>query len=258
MRSLLVVGLCVLLTACGSFHPRNPPWRKPLHAAPSPMGETTASPLRWKEIGTSVQGRSIRTVTLGTGSRKVLWVGGIHGDEREGAHATASLPRAFREAPGAADRVTLTILEDVNPDGTALGVRWNANGVDLNRNYPAANFQPTRRYGSKPLNQPESKLLHDLILDLKPDLVIVAHSWRGDHFINFDGPAEHLAERFSKLSEYRVQTSDEIAPTPGSLGSWVGRENKIPILTLEYLRGRDPVVAWNETREAILSVILEG
>ena len=88
--------------------------------------------------------------------------------------------------------------------------------------------------------------------------MIVAHSWRGDHFINFDGPAEHLAERFSKLSEYRVQPSDEIAPTPGSLGSWVGREKKIPILTLEYLRGRDPVVAWNETREAILAVILEG
>ena len=258
MRILLVLGLSVLLTACGSFHPRNPPWRKPLQAAPAPMGETAPDTLRWKEVGTSVQGRPIRTVTLGSGSRKVLWVGGIHGDEREGSHATASLPRAFRETPGATDKVTLTILEDVNPDGTALGVRWNANGVDLNRNYPSTNFQASRRFGSKPLNQPESKLLHDLILDLEPDLVIVAHSWRGDHFINFDGPAEHLAERFSKLSEYRVQASEEIAPTPGSLGSWVGREKKIPILTLEYLRGRDPVVAWSETREAILAVVLEG
>jgi len=258
MRILLVVGLSVLLTACGSFHPRNPSWRKPLQAAAAPIGETAPSPLRWKEIGTSVQGRSIRTVTLGTGPRKVLWVGGIHGDEREGSHATASLPRAFRESPGAMDKVTLTILEDINPDGTALGVRWNANGVDLNRNYPAANFQASRRFGSTPLNQPESKVLHDLILELGPDLVIVAHSWRGDHFINFDGPAEHLAERFSKLSEYRVQPSDEIAPTPGSLGSWVGREKKIPILTLEYLRGREPVQAWNETREAILAVVLEG
>lgn len=223
------------------------------------MGETAASqPLRWKEIGTSVQGRSIRTVTLGTGPRKVLWVGGIHGDEREGAHATASLPRAFRESKGAFDKVTLTILEDINPDGTALGVRWNANGVDLNRNYPASNFQASRRFGSQPLNQPESKLLHDFILELQPDLVIVAHSWRGDHFINHDGPAEHLAQRFSELSGYRVQPSDEIAPTPGSLGSWVGREKKIPILTLEYLRGREPVQAWNETREAILAVVLEG
>jgi len=46
MRILLVVGLSVLLTACGSFHPRNPSWRKPLQAAAAPMGETAPSPLR--------------------------------------------------------------------------------------------------------------------------------------------------------------------------------------------------------------------
>lgn len=213
-------------------------------------------PLVWREIATSVQGRPLRATTLGTGPRQALWIGGIHGDEREGEVATAELPAAFLAVPGAAEKVTLTILEDANPDGSALGVRWNANAVDLNRNYPAANYRPERRFGREPLSQPESRALHDLILTVQPHVVLVVHSWRGDHFVNFDGPAEELAAVFAAASGYRVRASEEIHPTPGSLGSWVGRDLRIPILTLEYLRGRNPHEAWRETKEAILAVIL--
>ena len=88
--------------------------------------------------------------------------------------------------------------------------------------------------------------------------MIVAHSWHDDHFINFDGPAAHVAARFSKLSGYRVQPSSAIAPTPGSLGSWVGGTLGIAILTLEYHRGKEPWAAWRETKAAILAVVLAG
>jgi len=185
----------------------------------------------------------------------VLWIGGIHGDEREGRIATQQLPRAFLDSPGMAEEVTLVILEDCNPDGAARSTRGNARGVDLNRNYPAANFKPSRFFGLRPLDQPEARALHDLILNERPDLVIVAHSWRGDYFINYDGPARRLAEVFSAHSGYRVKPSSDISPTPGSLGSWVGTTLGIPILTLEYLRGRDPWAAWGETKDAILAVV---
>ncbi len=255
--------LSTILPACVLSQPRTLPKTGADASAPAPENATAAeaaldAPVIWHELGLSVQRRPLRTATFGKGPRKVLWVGGIHGDEREGAIATAELPRAFRSHPGAAAAVTLTILEDANPDGTALKVRWNANAVDLNRNYPAQNFVPDRRFGKAPLSQPESKLLHDLILELRPDLVIVAHSWRGDHFINFDGPpaARAMAELFSRLSGYRVRDSGDFSATPGSLGSWVGGELGIPILTLEYLRGRNPYDAWQETRAAILAVIV--
>lgn len=255
MRVPLVAA--ALLSACVGFHP-------PLARSgrPAPADASDASGARatiwapvWRPIGASREGRPLRMTRLGRGPRRVLWIGGIHGDEREGRVATAQLPIALLREPSALDRVTLTIVEDVNPDGTAQGMRGNARGVDLNRNYPAPNFKPSRFFGSRPLDQPESRALHDLILDERPHLVIVAHAWRGDHFVNFDGPAEALAQRFSRLSGYRVQPSDGIAATPGSLGSWVGGTLGTPILTLEFLRGRDPWSAWFETREAILSVV---
>ena len=43
--------------------------------------------------------------------------------------------------------------------------------------------------------------------------------------------------------------------TPGSLGSFVGIDLEIPILTIEYERGKDQALTWSETRSAILAVI---
>lgn len=253
-----------LLVGCVSFHPRDAAWpggRDPGRASTTlaaPMAEPSRPASPWQTIGQSRQGRPLRIRRLGTGPRRVIWIGGIHGNEREGAVSTEELPNALAAIPGALEAVTLTILEDVNPDGTAAGTRGNADGVDLNRNYPATNFLPGEAYGQRPLDQPEAKALHDLVRAERPHLVIVAHSWRGDHFINFDGPAVGHAELFSRRSGYRVKPSDKIHPTPGSLGSWVGRKLKIPILTLEHERGADPWKCWVDTRTAILAVIVSA
>jgi hypothetical protein len=218
--------------------------------------EVADQPSVWVEIGRSLRGLPIRKRVVGVGPRKVIWVGGIHGNEREGAVATESLAAAFLAADDLEFSVTLTIVEDINPDGSDANTRGNANGVDLNRNFPASNARP----GSEPLSEPESRVLHDLIEEVRPDTVLVAHSWgikpRGPkEFINFDGPAERLARIFSGISGYVVQPSPKLGPTPGSLGSWVGIDRQIPILTIEYMRGKDPREAWLETREAILAVI---
>lgn len=256
-RFALAMGLSLLAGCFPTYSRRS----QPASTNAAPVAETAvrnAKDLPWRTLGYSVKGRPIRAATIGKGPRRVLWVGGIHGDEREGRIATQELPAAFLATKGAESRVTLTILEDVNPDGTALGTRGNSNGVDLNRNYPAKNFRAERRYGMQPLSQPESRLLHDLLQKGGYELVIVAHSWRGDHFINFDGPARGAAELFSNRSGYRVRDSGDMSPTPGSLGSWVGRTLGKGILTLEYERGREAWAAWNETKDAILAVLIDG
>ncbi len=247
-----------MLVGCVGSHPRDPEWRH--RKAEATEASSLPIPVRpqWEIVGRSVEGRSLRLLRLGHGPRRVLWVGGIHGDEREGHHGTAQLPTAFLELPGAVDAVTLLILEDANPDGSAANTRSNRNGVDLNRNYPARNYLPGDGRGQQALDQPESKALHDLIVRERLDLVFVAHAWRTDHFINFDGPARKHAELFSARSGFRVKASDTFAPTPGSLGSWVGHTRRQAILTLEYERGTDPVANWEKTRDAILAVITTG
>ena len=121
--------MLLILLSCSRPQPPQPP-------PPAAPVDTD-----WQVIGQSIQGRDIRLRTLGSGPRSVLWIGGIHGDEAEGAVASAELPAAFLEDPTRAQRVTLHLIEDLNPDGRAAVTRGNANDVDLNRNYPAA-FSP--------------------------------------------------------------------------------------------------------------------
>lgn len=208
----------------------------------------------WRELGRSVEGRPIRARTVGAGPRKVLWVGGIHGNEPEGSVATAALPGDFLAAD-LGQRVTLTIIDDLNPDGRAANKRGNARGVDLNRNFPARTFTPSDDRGAAPLSEPESKLLHDLIVSTRPDLLIICHAWHDRHFINYDGPARELAQLFSSLSGYPLVDSRSFNATPGSLGSWVGNDLGLPILTLEWQKGKNWNAAWEDVRLAALAVI---
>lgn len=226
--------------------------------AKDPPSETmsSSSAEAWNVVGESVQGRPIRVKTLGHGPRRVLLIGGIHGDEAEGSYAVEQLPAAFAEA-GIADRVTLTLLQDANPDGRAAGTRANANGVDLNRNFPARNFDPADPVGGgRPLSQPESRVVANIIDRDKPQLVIVMHSWVDREFINYDGPATELAQRFSATSSIPVTESNSFAPTPGSLGSYAGRDLGIPVLTVEFRKGSDPSADWRKVHDALLQAIL--
>src|SRR5437867_10882197 len=85
--------------------------------------------------GHSVQGRPIRLVERDgpRPGRTVLVVGCIHGSEDAGIAVTRLL---LRDAPPAAGR--LLVIQDLNPDGRRLGVRVNARGAALNRNFPSA------------------------------------------------------------------------------------------------------------------------
>lgn len=248
IASTVALSVSVLTTSCG----QQVPVQKAASSAPAEQPSTGAP---WRIAGSSVQGRPIRTLTLGHGARRVLFIGGIHGDEQEGAYTTARLPDAFNNAR-LGESVTLTIVEDLNPDGRAASTRVNANGVDINRNFPASNFDPREpSSGQAALSQPESRLLVDLISDVMPELVIVVHSWSGKQFVNYDGPAQLVADRFAEESGMPITPSTDFAPTPGSLGSFVGRDRGIPVMTIELLKGSDPKLDWERINSALLNAI---
>jgi predicted deacylase len=213
----------------------------------------------WRSVGESVEGRPIEAVQLGNGARRVLLIGGIHGDEPEGQPIIEQIAQEFASDRALARGATVLIVRDLNPDGTAARTRTNTNGVDLNRNFPASNWDstassPRMNPGPRAASEPETRVLIEVIREFQPDRILVMHATRGKPMVNYDGPARELAERLSQLNGY--VTSDTIGyPTPGSLGSYAGIDMQIPIITLELPRGIAAEQAWQANRDALLQLV---
>ena len=137
---------------------------------------TTSAPVEEIPVGMSVEGRPITATRRGDpDGRRVLIFGVIHGDEVAGLQIVALL-NELPVPPG----VDLYLVDSMNPDGVANGVRTNANGVDLNRNFPY-NWGPIAEPGDwqyagpAAASEPETRAAVELISALRPDLVIWYH-----------------------------------------------------------------------------------
>jgi len=88
--------------------------------------------LERRVIGTSIQGRPIEAIRMGDPKGvTVAVIGVIHGNEEAGLLITDELVNM--QIPKG---VNLWVMPSINPDGTALDRRGNANRGDLNRNFP--------------------------------------------------------------------------------------------------------------------------
>lgn len=224
----LVTG-CATSTASHRFHP----------GAPTGVRGPFAVDMPWEVLGESREARPVRAKSIpGSGMdtfspRRAALIAGIHGDEREGGRHLAELQSLLESS-----NFVVRVYEDVNPDGTWRNARTTVKGVDPNRNWPAKNFKASRQTGPEPLSEPGVAAVHGDLVNFDPEIVIVLHSTRRGPFANFDGPAEALAERFAEAAgePWTVQPSMGY-PTPGSLGSWMGVDRQVPILTIEFQRG---------------------
>ncbi len=100
--------------------------------------------------------------------RRVLVIGGVHGNEP----VTPPAVRGLLDAEIAGD-VEVWLVPESNPDGSAAGIRCNANGVDLNRNF--AWEWRAEDGGPAPMSEPETLTLARLVEGLRPDVVIWVH-----------------------------------------------------------------------------------
>jgi len=206
-------------------------------------------------IGTSVRGKPMAIDRFGDGSARVLILAGIHGDERESVALADRFVRYLREYPQAGAGRSVAIIPVANPDGYLANKRVNANGIDLNRNFPATNFRGSTRFSTRPSDQPETIALMRLIDDFRPSLIISIHSIpAGGECNNFDGPAERIARVMSERNHYRVAPTIGY-PTPGSMGSFYGIDRGIPIITLELPRGTREAEVWEMNRDALVAAI---
>ena len=212
---------------------------------------------RTVEIGRSVEGRAIEATVLGDGADVTLVLGAIHGNEGTSAVVARSLVECLRSRPEVLAGRTVAVVAVANPDGLARRLRTNKRLVDLNRNFPAANWARTRKGmyfgGTEAGSEPETVALMGLYEELRPARVVSIHSM-DKPCNNYDGPAKGIAEMMSALIGYEAR--DNIGyPTPGSLGSWAGIDRQIPMITLELPRKMGGEEAWEQNRSALLAVI---
>ena len=90
--------------------------------------------------GWSVENRPIMVRVYGSGDDIVLLMAGIHGNEAAGIPVMERLGEELMANPKLLDGRSVVIMPNTNPDGDAANTRSNVSGIDLNRNFPADNF----------------------------------------------------------------------------------------------------------------------
>lgn len=187
-----------------------------------------------------------------------LVIAGTHGDETA---AVVTLSCALRSIEP--NQLRHHVILAVNPDGCQLGLRANANGVDLNRNFPAANWRSgetvyrwnssakTRDVrlstGGRPGSEPETQGLCHLIHRLKPVWVVSFH----EPLACMEDPqksrlGEWLAHKFALPLVTSVGYE-----TPGSFGSWCA-DLSLPCITAEL-----PPISADAASETYLDAMVE-
>lgn len=254
----------------------------PFPIAPiSPTAEETETPIRERFvepaptavaqiqiIGLSVEGRPITVHTFGNGQNHVLLVGGIHGGyEWNTVLLAQQVVSFFEQYPNMIPSdVTLHIVPVLNPDGlykimgdgpiasehitvndTVVG-RFNANSVDLNRNWDCkwqANAQFRQQVvsgGTAPFSEPETATMRDFILETRPSAVVFWHSKAslivpgqcGDRY----EPSWMLADVYGAASGYPVNFFTAY-PVTGDATDWLAAQN-IPSIVVELTTQSQP------------------
>jgi len=169
---------------------------------------------------------------------RVLLVGGMHGDEYSSVTIVFKWMRTLDAFHSGLFHWRIVPL--LNPDGLLRdkSQRMNANGVDLNRNFPMpqwetaaheywvgrTNRDPRRYPGERPLSEPETRWLVEQINEFEPDVIVTVHAPHG--VVDYDGPRDGPY----KLGLLYLNL---LGTYPGSLGNYAGVQRRIPVVTVE-------------------------
>jgi protein MpaA len=160
----------------------------------------------------------------------------MHGNERS---SVATLTAWIDELEHNYDKIpsdkTVIVIPNNNPDGYAVNSRINANGVDLNRNFPANDWASAVHIpgsflevggGATPLSEPESSALASFISSQAPKLVLTYHATASAVFANGSGISAERAAVYAEKSgfgNYNSAHEDEVFnyPTTGEFETWL-------------------------------------
>jgi hypothetical protein len=169
-------------------------------------------------IGNSVLEKPIYKLQFGTGKTKILMWSQMHGNESTTtkalidfinlAHSDSELGKKIRS------EFTFCLLPMLNPDGSELYTRENANAIDLNRD-------------AQHLSQPESIVLRKTFEDFKPDYCYNLHDQRTIYGVgqtNNPATVSFLAPAYNEnrdVNEVRIKAMNVIVAMNETLQQFI-------------------------------------
>ena len=151
-----------------------------------------------ESIGQSVQGRELWVMQISDNpgfneaEPEFKYIANMHGDETPGREFSLYFIELLCESYGFDSRLTnlvdntdIYIMPTMNPDGFELGQRYNANGVDLNRDFPDQFDDPNNTVNGR---EPETRAVMEW--SAEHNFVLSANMHSGALVVNypFDGP----------------------------------------------------------------------
>jgi len=219
-----------------------------------------------QQLGKSLEGRSLDVYSYGSGSKHLVFVGGMHGGyEWNSVLLAYQMMDYIKENPSfVPEGVTVSIVPVANPDGLykvikkngrftmrdvpdevlAHGTgRFNARNVDLNRNFDCK-WKPESTWqnkivsaGTKAFSEPEAVAIRDYVLATKPVSVIFWHSkanavYAAECHKGVLPRALDVMNAYANASGYKAVTSFDAYAVSGDAESWLASIG-IPSVTVE-------------------------
>lgn len=235
-------------------------------------------------LGASVEGRSIEAYTYGAGENSLVFVGGIHGGyEWNSVLLAYELMDYLAEDPSRIpSSVRVVVIPSANPDGvfkitgkegrfTPADVtagdqsagRFNANGVDLNRNF-GCKWQSEAVWrgnkvsaGSEAFSESEARALRDFFLRERPRAAVFFHSQANAVYASecHEGVLpETLAimSAYAGAAGYPAVASFDAYPVTGDVEGWLASVG-VPALSVEL--SSHEAVEWSKNRLGIEALL---
>jgi len=257
---ILIGGLVLWLTRPAPEVPA------PVDTIPTPIAPVTPTTTK-SIIGQSVEGRDIEAYTYGTGESTLLFVGGIHGGYEWNSSLLAYEMMDYLEdnLNSIPSNLTVHIIPNLNPDGLFAATRlegefkashilsydmhttgegrFNANGVDLNRNFdckwaPESSWRgQTVSAGTAAFSEPEAAALRDYVIKTSPEAVVFWHSKADNVYASEceDGVLPEtltVMNAYAEAGNYGAVPSFDAYPVTGDAEGWLASIN-IPAITVE-------------------------
>ncbi len=236
--------------------------------------------LEWYSIGTTLGGKHIKCYKIShseySSHNKMLIVGGIHGNEVGTVKlAHKIINESFKTRSNRS--LELFVIPCLNLDGFEQALnnpdwahrgkvgRFNARGVDLNRNFPTEDFQKYSEWktgrnfseksqrvycGERGASEPEIQSLINLIQKENISNLIMLHNVGKDVVIHqSDTKASEWASVYKQNSAFNVRTDLNLS---GSAGNWAW-EKHIHFMSVEGTSrwGSD----WDKQKKSIMQII---